>query len=324
MKFMINAGTAAAVFFLLSAASCTTGSKQTYAAPEYKNSSFRSIQYAGGTIDLWEFAGAGDSILLINGGPGVPNYLYPVAEVLNEKGFNVIMYNQRGTGGSKAAGEDFGIDSYLDDIEVIRKELNIESFHLFGHSWGGLLAQFYLSEYPQHVDSLFLSNSSTGTGEDWKVMEKKVMQYNKNQSGGTGWLKMGILSGTAFIPGPIGDSSSRALMNMVWKNYFADPASAADADANWLNGIFSRAMIETKKSILNRDAYFPVKADGIPVMILYGADDIYGGDYDVLYNRFKESSKIVLEDSGHLPWLQNPDRYFNILTDFYLQGGSNE
>jgi pimeloyl-ACP methyl ester carboxylesterase len=35
----------------------------------------------------------------------------------------------------------YDIGAYAADIETIREDLAVESWHVLGHSWGGLLAQ---------------------------------------------------------------------------------------------------------------------------------------------------------------------------------------
>ncbi len=76
--------------------------------------------------------------------------------------------------------------------------------HLFGHSWGGLLAQFYLVTHPDRVASLFLCNSSTGARREWKTMETALMRYNRSRVGALGWTIMGLLSTLSRAPGSLG------------------------------------------------------------------------------------------------------------------------
>ncbi len=58
-------------------------------------------------------------------------------------------------------------------------------------------------------------------------------------------------------------------------------------------------------------------ATSYPVTILYGGDDIYGSGTQVVYARFSEAQKILLENSGHIPWLQGKDRFIEVLRQFY-------
>ncbi len=46
----------------------------------------------------------------------------------------------------------------VEDIELIRKELNIDYMYLLGHSGHGFMAMAYAETYPQYVEGVILSN----------------------------------------------------------------------------------------------------------------------------------------------------------------------
>jgi proline iminopeptidase len=54
------------------------------------------------------------------------------------------------------------IERYRDEVEAVRKGLGLESFYLYGHSWGGMLAIEYALAYPQHLRGLVISNMTAG------------------------------------------------------------------------------------------------------------------------------------------------------------------
>src|SRR6266566_2242379 len=81
-----------------------------------------------------------ETVILLHGGPGVPDNLTNVAELLAVN-FQVISFHQRGTKLSPCSNGDYSIESYLTDIDSKAANFNILKFHLFGHSWGGLYAQ---------------------------------------------------------------------------------------------------------------------------------------------------------------------------------------
>ena len=87
------------------------------------------------------------TVILLHGGPGVPMDNSPIAEQLLQK-YQVITFEQRGTGRSLAKGATYSIEEYLDDLNAIAQHFEVEKFHLFGHSWGGLYAQIYAEKYP--------------------------------------------------------------------------------------------------------------------------------------------------------------------------------
>ena len=70
----------------------------------------------------------------------------------------VITYDHRGHGGSSKSGREEGytIDQLVDDFLAVTDELGLQSFHLLGHSLGGLVSMRYALERPERVRSLLL------------------------------------------------------------------------------------------------------------------------------------------------------------------------
>jgi proline iminopeptidase len=271
-----------------------------------------------------DYAGAGDPIVLLHGGPGVPDYLGPVAALLAPR-HRVITFDQRGVGASKVRTGEYRLAAYLGDLEAIRAWLGVERLHLFGHSWGGLLGQLYAAAYPTHTGSLFLCNPSTGVGPDWKRMESAVLRHNRRQAGPGRFLAMGGWSLAGLLPGPLGDWAFRRMFVQVWRNYFPHPAKAPPADPHWLAGISRRAMRQTRQAILREN---PIslweggQTTAFPVLVLFGEHDIYGSETQRVDAHYPQAAHIRLAGTVHLPWLQTPDRFAALLRSFYETAAS--
>jgi len=289
-----------------------------YDTPVYSNAKYEKISLKNGEIETWDFDGYKESFILINGGPGVPHYMESMAEKLHKDGYNVILYNQRGTGNSISFNKTITIEDHIDDLEGIRRHLSIPQINLIGHSWGGLLAQLYNSAYPKSVKSMLLISSSTGIGEEWKSMEKNVMNFNKGKLSGLGWLQLGMFSGIGQLKGKLGDLASRKMMNIVMQNYHKDFDFIDDTDTNWLNGIHSKTILETRSSIVRSNRIIQNNIN-TPVKIIYGELDIYNDKYEGIYNRFEQSTNIIIKDSGHLPWIHNSVAFYSELESFYKE-----
>ena len=276
------------------------------------------VESTGGRLAVY-VAGKGESaVYLLHGGPGVPDYLAPVADLLRST-HTVVRYDQRGTGNSAEGFTAFDLDSQVRDLEAIRASLGHVRICLFGHSWGGTLAQLYAIRYPDRVDRIFLSNSGIGLGQDWRVMEQAVMAHNRARGGLSGFLKLGFSQLCAMLPG-VADAGAQKVMALVWNNYFDPPSSAPAPDQAWLAGVRSAPLFKTRSAAVSSTAD-RLDPSGLPaelaVLVLFGEDDIYGETTQILFDRFPDGQHVVLKGCGHIPWLQAPEAFQSDLFAFF-------
>ncbi len=96
-----------------------------------------------------------ESIILLHGGPALPFEFTEIVDLLKDN-YQIITFHQRGTEYSPCYNGDYSMDAYIDDIELIRKFYKLDTFHLWGYSWGGLYAQLYADKFPENLLSIFL------------------------------------------------------------------------------------------------------------------------------------------------------------------------
>lgn len=99
----------------------------------------------------------GRPILFVHGGPG--GGISPDCRMFFDPGhYRVVLYDQRGAGRSTPHAEikDNTTWDLVEDIERLRKHLKIESWIVFGGSWGSTLALAYAETHPRSVDALIL------------------------------------------------------------------------------------------------------------------------------------------------------------------------
>ena len=107
----------------------------------------------------WERCGnpKGPPMLIIHGGPGggsSPAY----RRYFDPNIFNIIQFDQRGCGRSTPHSElkENSTNHLIEDIEKLRQTLKLESWHVFGGSWGSTLSLIYAIEHSEKVLSLTL------------------------------------------------------------------------------------------------------------------------------------------------------------------------
>lgn len=275
------------------------------------------VSTPGARLTVRQSRSDGNPIVLLHGGPGVPDSMQTtVAPLL--PGFRCISFDQRGVGTSECSDGRYTMAAYVDDIEAIRSHLGLEHWHVLGHSWGGLLAQAYTARCPDRVDSLVLSSASLGTGALWKRTKREAFLTDRRRAGLWGTARFLAFGSLLYLPGPTRSWAMRAVMTETWHNYFLDPKTAPDPNEAWLAGCSAKAMFATDRTLARE----PVALlDGVtnyhgPVMVLYGEHDIFGAASTIVRDRFPQARQITLPNSGHLHWLENPQGYGDELRAF--------
>jgi proline iminopeptidase len=99
----------------------------------------------------------GIPVLFLHGGPGAGASPYH-RRFFNPARYRIVVFDQRGCGRSTphASLEHNTTADLIDDIERIRRHLQIESWLVFGGSWGSTLALAYAEAHPQRVLGLIL------------------------------------------------------------------------------------------------------------------------------------------------------------------------
>jgi proline iminopeptidase len=116
----------------------------------------------GGRV-WWRRIGSGPKtpILLLHGGPGAGHdYLLGMRALADER--PVIFYDQLGCGRSDAPEDEsiYRIPRFVSEVDALRSALNLERVHLFGHSWGSMLAIEYLvTGHGRGVEKLILGGA---------------------------------------------------------------------------------------------------------------------------------------------------------------------
>src|SRR5579859_3183381 len=116
-------------------------------------------------------------IIAVNGGPGLSHAYMMQNDLWQRVGKNrfVVLYDQRGTGGSKRmqSGASQTMDDQVADLDAVRQSLGLEKCALLGDSYGGLIAMAYAAAHPEHVSKLILSDSAAPS---WKSIEHLLPQ----------------------------------------------------------------------------------------------------------------------------------------------------
>ncbi|WP_445395313.1 prolyl aminopeptidase [Zobellella sp. An-6] len=109
----------------------------------------------------------GIPVVLVHGGPGAgtsPEH----RRFFDPERYRIILFDQRGAGQSEPHAElaDNHTQALIADMEQLREHLGVESWLLFGGSWGSTLALCYAIAHPERVLGLVLRGLFLGREQD--------------------------------------------------------------------------------------------------------------------------------------------------------------
>jgi aminoacrylate hydrolase len=114
----------------------------------------RHVQTAGARV-AYTKEGQGPAVLLIQGVGLIGDGWLPQVKELSDR-FTLIRFDHRGIGASTITDGEITIEAMAADALAIMDHEQIESFHVVGHSMGGMIAQQVALEAPHRVESLSL------------------------------------------------------------------------------------------------------------------------------------------------------------------------
>jgi proline iminopeptidase len=259
--------------------------------------------------------GKGEPLLIINGGPGMnSNGFEDMAKALAESQ-QTIIYDQRGTGKSKLLtlnSKTISMKLMADDIESLRKHLKIKKWNILGHSFGGMLASYYATVYPNSINKIVLSSSG---GIDLTLLKTENLierNLSKIEKDSMNYWNDKIEKGDTSHEARLGRGRAMAPAYVYDRKYVPIIAERLSQGNSTINGLLWSDMQK-----MNFDCKAKLKNFKNPVLIIQGKQDVISNQIGELAHKTIPNSKLILlENCRHYGWLDAREKYFSEVNSF--------
>lgn len=268
----------------------------------------------GGEL-YYESVGHGPVMLLMHMGLGLDHsYLRPWLDPLG-RDVTLAYYDLRGNGRSSRprVWDKLDVRDFTEDAEALRRHLRAESVIVFGHSYGGMLAQAYARAYPEHVAALILCCT-------YPALDFPEVAF-ANASARATPDQLAALQ-QAFSP-PIGDDETWAtLARAILPIYFH--AFDPERHGNVLDAVrFSAGAYDRSAALLPQLNSLPwLHEITAPALVLSGADDWLSPTAlgaRRLVDRLPRAELVEFRRSGHFPFVEENSAFLETVGS-WLQG----
>jgi proline iminopeptidase len=255
-------------------------------------------------VRLWcaDDGGDGHPVVLSHGGPGLWDYLEPLAALLPDR-VRTIRWDQRGCGRSDRVGP-YTVDRSVADLDAIRASAGVERWVVAGHSWGASLALQAVLADPARAEALVYVDG-VGIGRTWNAVYHAAADAALTPER---LARRDELDQRTRTP-----AEEIELLALSWSADYADPERGLELAERFVASGFpvnreaNRAISTETKSWSEADLAARCQALDLPVLLLHGKEDIRPAwAIDTLADALPNAEVHLIAGAGHLPWVEAP------------------
>ena len=247
--------------------------------------------------------GAGPDVVVLHGGPGAHHdYLLPQFDRL-AMGRRLRYYDQRGGGRSPVDRRvPVGWRAHVEDLHALVGHWAIAPVTLLGYSWGGLLALLYAAAHPETVDTLALVSPAPATAAGRRAFEANFRE--RMQSPPIRAAREALVASNLRTTDP--DAYRQRTFELAVAGYFADLAAVRALTPFRVTERTQRAVWHSLGDYDLRPQLATLIA---PTRVFHGRHDPIPLETAGETARLLRADLVVFEESGHCPYVEEPDRF---------------
>jgi pimeloyl-ACP methyl ester carboxylesterase len=267
----------------------------------------RRLEVDGRGVNVIDGGGNGPPLLFLHGLGGLwQNWLLNLPAFMDTH--RVVAIDLPGFGGSEMPAGDISIPNFARAVDAVCRELGLEEPVVVGNSMGGFVGAEVAVSFPTRVSKLVLL-SAAGLSTEYLMREPLLAAART-------WAVMTARTGVRADVAVMRPRLRRAALQVVvrYPERLSVPLSlelVRGANAPGFIPAFDALMRHSYRESLERIA--------IPVLIVWGRNDILVPVEDAeMYEHLigENAHSVIFEDTGHLPMVERPSRFNELLAAF--------
>jgi pimeloyl-ACP methyl ester carboxylesterase len=244
-------------------------------------------------------------VVMVHGGPGIPDYLAPVAGIINDL-CPVHRYDQRGTGGSPWEGEHT-IARHVRDLALLLDAWGHDRVVLVGHSFGTNMASYFTLAHPERVAGLV--HLAGPFLDPWRDADRAAQRARRSDEQQARLDELGAIESRT-------EDQETEYLALSW---FTDHA---DRDRAWDWALASARTQRPVNYVMNSQLNAAKKTDPLEshvdelrerlppgAVIIGGAGDTRPADALRRLGARLNCGVVIIPGAGHDPWLEAPGQF---------------
>jgi proline-specific peptidase len=261
--------------------------------------------------------GAGLPLLAVHGGPGLPHtYIRSLERLADER--EVVFWDQLGCGNSERPSnvQLWTMERSVAEMDAVIRALGLNGFHIFGNSWGGMLAQQYALDVTSTAASLTISNSIASIPRFADMVARLKAQLDPATQSAIDRHEAAGTTYSAEYQAAIRTWNETYLCRQLpWPKELAEAFMGMGTEI--FETMFGPSDFRIVGTIRSWDVFDRLPEIALPTLILAGRFDECAPEHMwEMHQRIDGSRFELFESSAHMPFIEEPHRFDQVMREF--------
>ncbi|KMS88028.1 MULTISPECIES: alpha/beta fold hydrolase [Streptomyces] len=273
-----------------------------------------------GLVQRYHVHGSGPVCVAHSGGPGI-FWEYMRMPALEEH-LTMVYVEPVGTAeDSRLPSHPHGYtrERYSSFLKTLINRLGVPEVHLLGHSHGAFVAAYHALHHPEQLAGVVLYDGAPVTGPEHAAEAGRMVEAFVAKHAGHPGLP-DVLAAFAAMSSMSSDEDTVAVARGVLPSYFADYWGNEETFAPFRDAVRATYISGLDEDLTPDviDDRAALKGLTVPALVIVGRHDVICGVRwsRELHELIPDSRLLILENSGHMGHIEEPERFAEAVRDF--------